>query len=419
MRDIENNEKGFFENGLCSYSHYSNFASNAPGFEMFAEMVKYLKAFWQRGIKMDLLKLKENLEQNIIGRGVLLGASKVYGLGAWLDRISYENGWKSVKSVNSRVVCIGNITAGGTGKTTAVLLAATTLAKEGIRVAIVSRGYKRQQKTEGPVVLFDNPDADWRLAGDEPFMMSRVLSQYKVPIVISSNRAEAAIEALRRFKSQIILLDDGFQHHRLNRDANVVLVDAKNPFGNKGLLPYGILREPMKALKRANLVVLTHCDQVSQRQLEDIKDEIRVHNDLVEILESVHEPEYYFDICTSNKVDLKDIKGPAVCFSALGHPETFENTLEKLGLELKQKWRFADHQHYTEENLRTFEETRGGLPLITTFKDFVKFPDNWREILTKDVYVLSVNLKILGGETEFNKFTDTLYPKFSKIKNAH
>ncbi|MDO5765072.1 MAG: tetraacyldisaccharide 4'-kinase, partial [Elusimicrobiales bacterium] len=132
---------------------------------------------------MDLLKLKEDLEQNMLGRGVLKAASVLYGLGAKFNLAAYENGWKSSKSVNSRVVCIGNITAGGTGKTTAVLLAATTLAKEGVRVAIVSRGYKRQQKSDGPVVLFDNPDADWRLAGDEPFMLSRVLSPYKVPVV--------------------------------------------------------------------------------------------------------------------------------------------------------------------------------------------------------------------------------------------
>ena len=285
---------------------------------------------------MDLLKLKEDLEENALGRGVLMAASKIYGAGAWLDRAAYENGWKTSKSVNSRVVCIGNITAGGTGKTTAVLLAATTLAKEGIRVAIVSRGYKRQRKTEGPVVLFDNPDADWRLAGDEPFMMSRVLSQYKVPIVISPDRAAAATEALKRFKSQIILLDDGLQHHRLRRDANVILIDAKNPFGNKHLLPYGVLREPMTALKRASLVVMTHCDQVSARRLEDIKDQIRLYNDAVEILESVHEPEYYFDICNTKKVDLKAIQGPAACFCALGHPETFEKTLQNLGLTLKQ-----------------------------------------------------------------------------------
>ncbi len=360
---------------------------------------------------MDLLALKENLQTNAWGRGLLKVASKMYGAGAYLHRALYENGWKTAQNVNSRVVCIGNLTAGGTGKTTTVLLAATTLAKQGTRVAIVSRGYKRQHKSSGPVILFDNPDADWRLAGDEPFMMSRVLSQYQVPIVIANKRVDAANEALRRFKSQIILLDDGLQHFALKRDANIILVDAKNPFGNKELLPYGILREPLSGLKRADLVILTHCDQVSARELENVRDQVRMYNDTVEILESQHRPEYYMDICTTKQVPLTDIKGPVACFSALGHPESFERTLKDLGLVLRQKWRFADHQFYTEENLRTFEATRAGLPLITTFKDFVKFPDNWREILTKDVYVLSVSLHIRGGESEFKKFTDVLYPR--------
>ena len=380
------------------------------------KMLKYIKFILQR-VLMDVLTLREKMKKNWAGRLVLLAASKLYGAGVWLDRISHENGWQAVKSVNSRVVCIGNITAGGTGKTTAVLLAATTLAKEGIRVAIVSRGYKRQQKEKDEVVvLFDNPDADWRLAGDEPYMMSRVLSQYKVPIVICQDRAKAATEALRRFKSQIILLDDGLQHHRLKRDANVILIDAKNPFGGGHLLPLGNLREPLTALQRGALFVLTHCEQVTERELEEVKDTIREYNDLPEIVESVHEPEYYMDVCKGQKVELKDIKGEVACFSALGHPETFENTLKGLGLSLKQVWRFPDHEHYTQDNLRTFEQTRNGLPLITTFKDFVKFPDNWREILTSGVYVLSVNLKIRGGEGEFNKFTDALYPKFSKMR---
>ncbi len=365
---------------------------------------------------MDFIAWQKRLSTNFLGRGVLLAASKIYGLGGFFNRMAYEKGWKLSKRVNSRVVCIGNISAGGTGKTTAVLLAATTLAQAGLRVAIVSRGYKRQQKAQGPVILFDNPETDWRLAGDEPFMMSRVLESYHVPVVIDTDRARAATEALRRFKTQLVLLDDGFQHYRLQRDANIVLVDAQNPFGNHQLIPYGILREPLTELKRASLILLTHCEQVAPRQLENIKDEIRLYNDKAEILESEHKPEYFLNICTTEKVDLSALKGPCACFCALGNPQSFENTLTSLGLELKQKWRFADHQSYTEENLRTFEETRGNLPLVTTFKDFVKFPDNWREILTKDVYVLSVRLSIRGGEKEFHKFTNVLYPQFSRMR---
>jgi tRNA G46 methylase TrmB len=108
----------------------------------------------------------------------------------------------------------------------------------------------------------------------------------------------------------------------------------------------------------------------------------------VSILESIHAPEYYVNLCTATQVPLDGVTGPVACFCALGNPETFENTLAGLGLELRQKWRFPDHQYYTREHLQSFEDMRGELPLITTFKDFVKFPDNWRDILKKDVYVL-------------------------------
>ena len=369
-------------------------------------------------LKTQITEIHYNKDADGMLFSILKFASVFYGIGSGLKNFLYDKHILTPKKVGAFVLSVGNLTTGGVGKTPVVAEIAKYFIKKGETVAIISRGYGGELSNKNVNVISDGKKiyANARLAGDEPFMMSRVLSQYKVPIVICPDRAEAANEALRRFKSQIILLDDGLQHHRLRRDANIILVDAKNPFGNKELLPYGILREPMSALKRASLVVLTHCDQVSERQLEDIRDEVRLHNDSVEILESVHEPEYFFDICHTQKVDLGAIKGPAACFCALGHPETFEKTLENLGLELKQKWRFPDHQFYTEQNLRTFEETRGNLPLITTFKDFVKFPDNWREILTKDVYVLSVNLKIRGGEKEFYKFTDVLYPKFSKIR---
>ncbi len=363
---------------------------------------------------MDWERLKERFENSASGRKFLAFASKLYGWGVKLDQGAYLHGFKWTKKVRARVVCIGNLTAGGTGKTTAVMLAAMAMAGSGIRVAIVSRGYKRQKKTTRPVILFENFKGDWRSTGDEPFMMSRVLAPYKIPIVVSPDRVWAAKTAIRKFKSQLILLDDGLQHYRLKRNANIVLVDAENPFGNGQLLPYGILREPLTAFKRAALVILTHCDQVDEEDLEDMKAVIHQYNPRVPVLESVHHPQCYVDMCSSRRIPLKEIHGPAACFCALGNPDSFENTLESLGLELKQRWRFPDHQHYTEEMLHTFQATREDLPLITTFKDFVKLPKNWRSILERDVYVLSVNLKIRGGEHEKKLFLSTLYPDLFK-----
>ena len=357
---------------------------------------------------MDLQRAKDKMNKNFLGRAVLFALSKVYGWAEAANRAAYRKGWRKAEHINTRVVCVGNITAGGTGKTTAVLLAAATLAKQGVRVAVVSRGYKRHAKGSEPVILTEKSEVDWHEVGDEPFMMSRLLKNYNVPIVISANRVRACYKAVVRFKSKVILLDDGMQHHKLYRDANIVLVDAKNPFGNGHLLPYGILREPVTSLERASLILLTHTEQVSEADLHALKEQIRSYNAKAEILQSIHEPQYYMDVFTGTQLPLSALKGGAACFCALGHPETFENTLSGIGINLKQKWRFADHHHYTEGDLQTLADTRGGLPLITTFKDWVKFPSRWREILEKDVYVLAVHLKICGSDAQRKIFEQVL-----------
>ena len=365
---------------------------------------------------MNLQRIKEKMDHNFLGKAVLFCCSKAYGAAQAVNFWAYRHRWRKTERINTRVVCVGNITAGGTGKTTAVLLAASVLAQKGLRVAVVSRGYKRKERSKQPIVLTEDANVTWQEVGDEPFMMSRLLKNYKIPIVISSQRVRACYKAMARFNSQVILLDDGLQHHKLWRNANIILVDAKNPFGNRHFLPYGILREPMTALSRASLVLLTHCEQVPAEELKNISAEIRIYNGRAPILQSVHEPQYYMDVFTGKQVPLADIKGEVSCFSALGHPETFENTLSGLGLNLKQKWRFADHHRYTSDNLRTLQDTRGNLPLITTFKDWVKFPEDWRDILKKNVYVLAVNMKICGDGAQMEKFEQVLWPTKKSVQ---
>jgi tetraacyldisaccharide 4'-kinase len=244
-------------------------------------------------------------------------------------------------------------------------------------------------------------------------MMSQLLAEYKVPVVVSADRHAAATEALKEFRSQVILLDDGMQHHRLKRDADIVLIDAKNPFGGGALLPYGTLREPLSALKRASLAVITHSDLVSGREKEDIKDKIRLINDEIEIIEAVHKPDYFYDVISREKLPLDALKGEAVAFSAIGEPESFEQTLRNLGLNLKQVWRFPDHSAYNLEQMETFAALRGDLPLITTFKDFVKLPEGWQEVIKTKLYILAINMEIQNAE--INKFMDVLSPKFSAL----
>ncbi|MDR1123489.1 MAG: tetraacyldisaccharide 4'-kinase [Elusimicrobiota bacterium] len=364
---------------------------------------------------MDLSKLREKLLAGAIGRAALRAVEFFYALGVKLNNYAFDKGWRPSRAVNTRVVCIGNITAGGTGKTTAVLLAAAQLARAGVRTAIVSRGYKRSGSKKGEItVIFDNARPDWRQTGDEPYMMASLLAPYKVPVLVSADRYAAANEALRRFKSQVVLLDDGFQHRRLRRDADIILIDAKNPFGGGRLLPFGTLREPASALKRAALAIITHSDLTPARRVEDIKDQIRLINEDIEILCAVHKPDYFFDLAAQARVELADLKGAAAVFSAIGEPESFEQTLRNIGIDIKRAWRFADHASYTLDDMRNFEALRGGLPLITTFKDAVKLPEGWQDAVKGRLYILAVNMEIADGALP--AFMEALYPGAGKNK---
>ena len=351
---------------------------------------------------MDFVKLREKMLKSKIGCAFLAFCSFFYGLGARLHFLLYKNNILKSNKAEARVVCIGNITSGGTGKTTAVLLAAKLLSKAGVKTAIISRGYKREGK-EKVTILYDNDLLNWQEAGDEPYMMSQMLAEYKVPVAVSSNRYAAAREAIKEFKSEVLLLDDGLQHHKLKRDANIILINARDPFGNGHMLPYGILREPISALKRADLVILTHSGLATSEEKAKIKQKIKSYNEDLNILEATHKPDYFYDIVNRQKMALDDIKGEVVSFCGLGDPASFEQTLKNLGLKINQTYRYKDHNAYTLEEIKSLSSFRQGLPLITTFKDYVKFPQGWQEILKNKVYILAINLEIKEGNELFLK----------------
>ena len=339
----------------------------------------------------------ENFRKKILkykaGRFALKACSVLYLIAVKFNLLLYKLKIKKQKSVDSFVVCIGNITAGGTGKTPTVLLCARILAEMGLRVAVVSRGYKRPKEGQEVVVLYDQKSLDWQNAGDEPYMMNLLLKDKQVPVIVSKSRYKAAKRATEEFKSQVILLDDGFQHHKLKRDRNIVLLDAQNPFGG-GLLPYGNLREPLTALERADILFLTHSDLVSESKLASIKKEIKRRNPSLPVLEAVHKPKNYFDLIKNEPVPLNALQGSAVCFCALGDPKSFETTLKNLGVNLKQTWRYSDHKKYTLDDIKNLASLRGNLPLITTFKDYVKLPAGWQEYIKDNFYMLEIEMHL-------------------------
>ncbi len=351
-------------------------------------------------------KRRTRMQKNLPGQALLGAASLAYGAGVVGRRLLYDLKVLPRKTLDAKVICIGNLTTGGTGKTPAVLLAAETLRKRGHAVSIVSRGYGRTAPKKEVTVLIDGRQTDWRLCGDEPWMIHQSLQGQGVPVLVCPDRAKAGALAVEMYGSRVIILDDGFQHLKLHRDLDVVLVNARDPFGGGRLLPWGNLREPLSALKRADMVILTHADRVTAAALADIRARIEAVQPGLRILESAHKADHVLDVRTEKNHPLSHLKGKAVvALSGLGDPLSFESTLEELGATLAQTWRYPDHHAYTERELKSLEDLRGGLTVVTTFKDFVRLPSRWREILSGELLVLGIKLDILKGR---NHWIDTL-----------
>jgi tetraacyldisaccharide 4'-kinase len=355
---------------------------------------------------MSWEKRRERWRRHAAGRAALRAASFAYGAGVYGRRLLYDLKVLKRRKLPARVICIGNLTVGGTGKTPAVLLAAETLRRRGHDVAILSRGYGRAAPRKEVTVLIDGRPANWRECGDEPWMIHQSLNGLGVPVLVCPDRAKAGEIAVEMYGSRLLLLDDGFQHLKLHRDLDIVLVNARDPFGGRRLLPAGDLREPLSAIRRAQLVVITHADRVSAPELADLRAEIEALHPDAAVLEAAHKADHLLDVRSDSRLPLAHLKGRSVvALAGLGDPTAFETQLEGLGAVVAQRWRFPDHHPYSEQELHSVQNLRGDLPVITTLKDFARFPAGWETILTGDLLVLTVKLEILKGR---NVWIDTL-----------
>ncbi|HAH07067.1 MAG TPA: tetraacyldisaccharide 4'-kinase [Elusimicrobia bacterium] len=345
-----------------------------------------------------LAERRARLKESALGRLFLRALSLLYGFGVALRNAGYSLRLLSSKRLPVRTVCIGNLTVGGTGKTTAVLMAAQALCERQIKTAILSRGYRRGKETGEVLALLDSSDPAWDEVGDEPWMMHRLLKGRDVPILVAADRYKAGLAAVKYYAPQVVLLDDGFQHRRLRRDADIVLVSAVDPFGGGSLLPFGNLREPLSALGRATLAVITHADRADAARLELIRAALSRACPGLAIAEAVHRPDCVLDLKSDARHAVSCLKGRSLtCLSGLGDPQSFEESLRRAGARLGQVWRFPDHHPYTLQDLRSIENLRGQDPIVTTLKDLPRLPAQWREVLSGEVLALAIKMEITSG----------------------
>ena len=315
-----------------------------------------------------------------------------------------------------QVISIGNVTAGGTGKTPVTELFARTLAAKGRKVAILSRGYRRKEASwwqrmftqviDPPLVVSDGKRVrlDSAVGGDEPYMLASNLPG--VAVVVDRDRVKAGRYAIKRLGCDTIILDDGFQYQRLKHSVEVVLVDATNPFGNGNMLPRGILREPVRHLKRADLIFLTKC----RGDVSETVSEIRKYNKKAEIVKCSHSPKVLKDVWSREEFPLSWLEGKTVCtLSGIASPKGFENSLRNLGAKVVWCERYADHHRYDpSEILYALNRTAdmGSDALVTTEKDAVRFP-RFETVPVKCLY-LRIAIDILDGVENFKKMVDKI-----------
>lgn len=295
------------------------------------------------------------------------------------------------------VICIGNITVGGTGKTPAVQYFAKRLMQEGRKVAVVSRGYRGKRKTE-PLIVSDGKNilVTSKESGDEPYSHALNL---KVPIIVGKNRYKACKLAKETFDVDTIILDDGFQHRKLHRDWDIVLIDATNPFGREALLPKGTLRESFHpAAKRASEFIITKSDLVGEREVETLKRFLKKKYKKP-VSMAKHGITSLCDI-EGNAKPLFWVKGKRVLlFSGLANPLNFQKTVTSLDPSYMERIDFLDHHSFKEKDIelikRRAEEMRASY-IITTEKDVVKLP---KHIYIENLYVLKIEFEFIENNT--------------------
>jgi tetraacyldisaccharide 4'-kinase len=343
--------------------------------------------------------LSGRIEDRLAQRGgaieLLRVPAALFGLVAGVRSALYARRLLPIHRLGVPVVSVGNLTAGGTGKTPFVLWAVEWFAARGMRAGVLSRGY----------------GADGSGGGDEARMARELFAD--LVAVQDPDRVRGGRE-LEGLGVDVVLLDDGFQHRRLHRDRDLVLVDATRPWGLaptdehgdavQAMLPRGLLREAPRALSRADAVVLTRSDQVDAARLASLEAELSRLAPGIPVVRARHVPAGLRGVRDGSRWPLERLQGRTVdLVSGIGNPEAFERTVRAVGAQVREHRRFADHHAYTAGDLRGLGGT--DIPLVTTAKDGVKISEFAPAALSLDV-----RLELAEGRAALEALLESIPP---------
>jgi len=320
-------------------------------------------------------------------RGVLRPVAGAYGLIVWIRNVLYRGGLLKSHKAGVPVLSVGNITAGGTGKTPLVAWLARLMVIHRMRPVILSRGYGKKGELD-----------------DENSLLARLTGE--IPIVAEPNRVRGARRAIQQRGADVLVLDDGFQHRRIARDLDIVLIDALRPFGGGHLLPRGLLREPLSQLRRADALLLTRTALVTPERRDELKERLRKLA-----------PRACLACCCAAPSGLRALGGAGAAtqpvasamegrwgaFCGIGNPEGFDLTLRQLGCDVAFLHVFADHADYKRRQIEAITSRArdaGCRGVITTEKDAVKVERLLEAPPPCPIYALQIDLEITEGSCE-------------------
>jgi tetraacyldisaccharide 4'-kinase len=329
--------------------------------------------------------------------GLLRLVSVFYAFGQWVRAGLYRQGIFKTHRLDCRVISVGNLTLGGTGKTPTVMMVADTLRRKGFKPAILSRGYGGQSGefinvvNDGQQTLL-SPE----MAGDEPVMMAQRLKD--VPVLTGRIRYETGKYAIEHFGVDVLILDDGYQHLPLHRDLNILLCDATRPFGNGVVFPAGQLREPLSAMSRADVICMTRCREDSQTDRVD-----ECNHKQVPVIKTGLRVQSVIELNSGKETGIETVQGQLVAaFCGIAHPLDFFHTLEQVPVQIANQNYFSDHHDYSTNDLIAIEsraKQAGAKCIVTTEKDAVKLKGHAFDM---PVYAVRIALEVLEGQEEWN-----------------